>query len=453
VPYCLDQIEAYLFPMKDEIDPRSRAVPTGRANRAARMGGLAGGLLSSAAAAGAKQLLMGRKPSPREMLLTPANAQRLTQQLSQMRGAAMKMGQLLSLEAGDLLTPELAAVLRPLQSQAHFMPPAQLKQVLTKAWGPDFTKRFKKFDVRPIAAASIGQVHRAQTRDGRDLAIKVQYPGIRDSIDSDLRNLASLMRLSGMMPKGLDLKPLLEDARQQLHEEADYDKEARSLRQFGTLLQDDPTFIVPDCHDDLSNTDILAMDFIPSEPIDTLETADQSTRDTMADHLIRLMMREVFDFHLVQSDPNFANFRWQPDSGSLVLLDFGATRPVSPDLVARSRAILQPSLDNDLQAVAQALTQLGLLSEALPEATRTEILSMVEMANAPMLSPAGFDFGDTSLVAELRDRGMALGRDRSIQHIPPTEVLYLQRKAAGLFLLATRLGARVNLRSLFQHYA
>jgi predicted unusual protein kinase regulating ubiquinone biosynthesis (AarF/ABC1/UbiB family) len=218
-------------------------------------------------------------------------------------------------------------------------------------------------------------------------------------------------------------------------------------------LQDDPTFIVPDCHDDLSNTDILAMDFIPSEPIDTLETADQSTRDTMADHLIRLMMREVFDFHLVQSDPNFANFRWQPDSGSLVLLDFGATRPVSPDLVARSRAILQPSLDNDLQAVAQALTQLGLLSEALPEATRTEILSMVEMANAPMLSPAGFDFGDTSLVAELRDRGMALGRDRSIQHVPPTEVLYLQRKAAGLFLLATRLGARVNLRSLFQHYA
>ncbi|MFA8388081.1 MAG: ABC1 kinase family protein [Pelagibaca sp.] len=439
--------------MNDTPDPRSRAVPTGRTSRAMRMGGLAGGLLGSAAAEGARQLFHGQRPSARAMFLTPSNAQRLTDQLSQMRGAAMKMGQLLSLEAGDLLTAELAAVLRPLQSQAHFMPPAQLKQVLTAAWGTDFTKRFRKFDVRPIAAASIGQVHRAQTRDGRDLAIKVQYPGIRDSIDSDLRNLASLMRLSGMMPKGLDLRPLLEDARQQLHEEADYEQEARSLVRFGKLLRDDPDFIVPTCHDDLSSRDILAMEFIPSDPIDTLEDADQSTRNRMAERLIALMMREVFEFHLVQSDPNFANFRWQPETGKLVLLDFGATHTLTPDLVARSRGVLQPALDNDLPGIERALTNLGLLSDALPEKTRAEILNMVDMANAPMLHPDGFDFGDTSLVANLRDRGLALGRDRSIQHIPPTEVLYLQRKAAGLFLLATRLRAHVPLRHLFQRYA
>lgn len=438
--------------MKDDFDTRSRAVPTGRATRAARMGGLAGGLLTSAAAAGARQLFQGRRPTPRDMFLTPSNAQRLTRELSQMRGAAMKMGQLLSLEAGDLLTPELAAILRPLQAQAHFMPPAQLKQVLTKAWGADFTKRFKKFDVRPIAAASIGQVHRAQTHDGRDLAIKVQYPGIRDSIDSDLSNLASLMRLSGMMPKGLDLNPLLDDARAQLHEEADYEQEARSLRRFGDLLKDDPDFIVPAVHDDLSTRDILAMEFIPSDPIDTLENADQSTRNRMAERLIALMMREVFDFHLVQSDPNFANFRWQPETGKLVLLDFGATRRLSPDLVARSRAILRPALDNDLPGIGTALRDLGLLADALPDKTRNEILSMVEIANGPMLHPDGFDFGDTSLVSDLRDRGMALGRDRSIQHIPPTEVLYLQRKAAGLFLLATRLRAQVTLRDLFDHH-
>jgi predicted unusual protein kinase regulating ubiquinone biosynthesis (AarF/ABC1/UbiB family) len=439
--------------MKDDFDSRSRPVPTGRAARAARMGGLAGGLLTSAAAAGARTLFQGRKPSPRDMFLTPSNAQRLTRELSQMRGAAMKMGQLLSLEAGDLLTPELAAVLRPLQAQAHFMPPGQLKQVLTKAWGADFTKRFKKFDVRPLAAASIGQVHRAQTHDGRDLAIKVQYPGIRDSIDSDLRNLASLMRLSGMMPKGLDLNPLLDDARAQLHEEADYEQEARSLQQFGALLKDDPDFIVPTCYEDLSTQDILAMEFIPSDPIDTLEDADQATRNHAAERLIVLMLREVFEFHLVQSDPNFANFRWQPEIGKLVLLDFGATRRLSPDLVARARAILRPALDNNLPGIATALHDLGLLSDALPTKTRTEILSMVEKANGPMLHPHGFDFGDTSLVSDLRDRGMALGRDRSIQHIPPTEVLYLQRKAAGLFLLATRVRAQVTIRDLFQRYS
>jgi predicted unusual protein kinase regulating ubiquinone biosynthesis (AarF/ABC1/UbiB family) len=192
------------------------------------------------------------------------------------------------------------------------------------------------------------------------------------------------------------------------------------------------------------------MEYIPSDPIDTLEDADQTTRNQMAERLITLMMREVFEFHLVQSDPNFANFRWQPDTGKLVLLDFGATRVLSPDLVAQSRAILRPSLDNDLTGIADALRGLGLLSEALPEKTRLEILAMVEMANAPMLHPEGFDFGDTTLVSNLRDRGMALGRDRSIQHIPPTEILYLQRKAAGLFLLATRLRAHITLRDLFQ---
>ena len=439
--------------MTDTTDPRARPVPTGRANRAARMGGLTAGLLGSAAAEGARQLLRGQRPSPRDMFLTPSNAQRLTQQLSQMRGAAMKMGQLLSLEAGDLLTPELAAVLRPLQAQAHFMPPAQLKKVLSTAWGPDFTKRFKKFDVRPVAAASIGQVHRAQTRDGRDVAVKVQYPGIRDSIDSDIRNLTSLMRMSGLVPRGLEMGPLLEEARIQLHEEADYAKEAGHMQRFATLLADDPTCIVPEFYEDLSTQDILTMSFVPSDPIDTLQEQDQSVRNDMAMRLIALMMREVFEFGLVQSDPNFANFRWQPEAGRLVLLDFGATRELSEDLIRKSRDMLQPALENDLNGLTNALTALGLLSDKMPDTIQSEILSMVAMANKPMLSEAGFDFGDTSLVADLRDRGMELGRDRSIQHIPPTDVLYLQRKAAGLFLLATRLKARVNLRELFQRYA
>ena len=439
--------------MTDTTDPRARPVPTGRANRAARMGGLTAGLLGSAAAEGARQLLRGQRPSPRDMFLTPSNAQRLTQQLSQMRGAAMKMGQLLSLEAGDLLTPELAAVLRPLQAQAHFMPPAQLKKVLSTAWGPDFTKRFKKFDVRPVAAASIGQVHRAQTRDGRDVAVKVQYPGIRDSIDSDIRNLTSLMRMSGLVPRGLEMGPLLEEARIQLHEEADYAKEAGHMQRFATLLADDPTCIVPEFYEDLSTQDILTMSFVPSDPIDTLQEQDQSVRNDMAMRLIALMMREVFEFGLVQSDPNFANFRWQPEAGRLVLLDFGATRELSEDLIRKSRDMLQPALENDLNGLTNALTALGLLSDKMPDTIQSEILSMVAMANEPMLSDAGFDFGDTSLVADLRDRGMELGRDRSIQHIPPTDVLYLQRKAAGLFLLATRLKARVNLRELFQRYA
>jgi len=184
-----------------------------------------------------------------------------------------------------------------------------------------------------------------------------------------------------------------------------------------------------------------------------LETADQATRDHVAERLIALMMREVFEFHLIQSDPNFANFRWQPGSDRIVLLDFGATHTLSQNLVDRCHAILSPSLHSDPPGIGRALTRLGLLSDAMPQPVQDEIMDMVKTANDPMLASNGFDFGDTSLVSELRDRGMSLGRNREIQHIPPTDVLFLQRKAAGLFLLATRLRAQVNLRKLFQRYA
>ena len=119
------------------------------------------------------------------------------------------------------------------------MPPAQLKQVLTDSYGPDFRTLFRSFDTRPLAAASIGQVHRALAPDGRALAVKLQYPGVRDAIDSDLDNVAALIRWSGLWPRELDIAPLLAEARRQLHEEADYAREGAALARFGTLLADD----------------------------------------------------------------------------------------------------------------------------------------------------------------------------------------------------------------------
>ena len=272
--------------MSKAYEPKGLAVPASRIGRAARLGGMTSGILGNMAVNGAKALAQGQRPSSRELLLTPANARRITEQLAQMRGAAMKVGQLMSMEAGDLLPPELAQMLGHLRSDAHFMPPKQLKQVLIENWGPEFQKRFHRFDVRPIPAASIGHVHRGQTKDGRDLAIKVQYPGVRGSIDSDVRNVASLMRLSGLLPKELDVAPLLQEAQRQLHEEADYEREGRYLKQFGDLLQGDARFVVPQKHEDLTTQNILAMDFVPGTAIETLETADQAVRDRVMTHLI-----------------------------------------------------------------------------------------------------------------------------------------------------------------------
>jgi predicted unusual protein kinase regulating ubiquinone biosynthesis (AarF/ABC1/UbiB family) len=142
----------------------------------------------------------------------------------------MKLGQMLSLDAGDMLPAELTAILARLRDSAHHMPPAQLQKVLNAEWGADWRRRFAHFDPRPLAAASIGQVHRARLPDGRELAIKVQYPGVAASIDADVDNVATLLRLSNLLPASLDIAPLLEEAKRQLHEEADYVREAAQMR-------------------------------------------------------------------------------------------------------------------------------------------------------------------------------------------------------------------------------
>ena len=240
---------------------RMRPVPAGRFARARRMGGLATGLAGGVALSGAQALLGGRRPRLQELVLTPGNITRLADRLSEMRGAAMKLGQLLSMEAGDFLSPELEAILARLRASAHVMPPVQLKQVLQDSYGTDFRHLFRSFDTRPLAAASIGQVHRALSPEGQPLAIKLQYPGVRDAIDSDLDNAAALIRWSGLWPRELDLAPLMDEARRQLHEEADYAREGAALARFGGLLAGDGRFVVPALDPLRTRAAALAMGF------------------------------------------------------------------------------------------------------------------------------------------------------------------------------------------------
>jgi len=157
------------------------AVPSGRLSRFAKLGSLATGVAGGMLAEGARQIAKGNRPKARDMLLTPGNAKRITDQLAQLRGAAMKVGQLMSMDTGDLLPPEMTEVLARLRSDAKSMPLSQLNKVLEDNWGKSWNLKFKQFSFEPVAAASIGQVHSAHTKDGRHLALKIQYPGVRES--------------------------------------------------------------------------------------------------------------------------------------------------------------------------------------------------------------------------------------------------------------------------------
>jgi predicted unusual protein kinase regulating ubiquinone biosynthesis (AarF/ABC1/UbiB family) len=436
----------------DEADAPGVAVPSARLSRLMRLGGLAGGIAGGMLVDGARQVASGKRPTMQDLLMTPANALKVTQQLAQMRGAAMKVGQLLSMDAGDLLPPEMAAILGRLRADADHMPPKQLQTVLNAEWGKGWVSRFAHFNVRPIAAASIGQVHRAQTKDGRDLAIKVQYPGIRASIDSDVNNVANLLRLSGQIPKTVDVASMLDEAKRQLHEEADYTREGACLMRFHGLLGTSPMFQVPRLHDDFSTPNVMAMDYIDSVPVEALTDAPQDNRDRVVTELIDLFLRELFEFRLMQTDPNFANYRYNRSTQQIVLLDFGATRAFAPPIVAKFHQLMLAGLCRDRPRIRAAALDIGYFDERTLAKHQDAVLDMMELAMEPLQCEAGFDFGRSDLAARLRDMGLQIGAERDFWHIPPMDALFLQRKVAGVFLLASKLKARVELGPLVQKY-
>jgi predicted unusual protein kinase regulating ubiquinone biosynthesis (AarF/ABC1/UbiB family) len=440
------------LPRVTQDKSQGRAVPAGRVPRFLRMSGIAAGIAGGVATGGLRNLARGQRQDIAALVLTTANARRLTDGLAQMRGAALKLGQMLSMDTGLVLSPQLTAILARLRDDAIPMPPKQLQSVLNAAWGAQWRQDFARFDVRPFAAASIGQVHRAITKDGRDLAIKVQYPGVRASIDSDIDNIAALLRLPGLVPRGMDLGSLFHAAKAQLHDEADYRQEAAHLRNFATLLAGSEDFIVPQVQDDFCTDTVLAMTFMPSDPVDILCDAPQDRRDQAARALIDLVLRELFRFGAMQTDPNLANYRIDRATGRIVLLDFGAVRMVDAARQAQFAALLRAGLAGDADMIRDAMTQIGYFSAATAPHHQALIQEMFVTAIAPLRQDTLFDFATTDLLERLRDMGLAIGNDRELMHVPPADTLFLHRKIGGMYLLAARLGARVNLRALVDPY-
>lgn len=414
------------------------------------MGQMATGVVGNVLLAGARELARGNRPKISDLLLTPANALKITRQLAQMRGAAMKLGQLISMDSGDLLPPEIAAILARLRSDASGMPQRQVQAVLTANWGAKWQQRFESFSITPIAAASIGQVHRAMTLDGHDLAIKIQYPGVRKSISSDVNNVAALLRLSGLLPKTLNIAPLLREAKRQLREEADYQLEGEHLQRFTQLLANSPEFVVPQLFTSLTTPHVLAMSFVQGVPIESMTDAPQAERDRIVRLLVGLLFRELFEFGWMQTDPNFANYRYDPVTRQLILLDFGATRSFPGNLAQSYRQLIVSAIREDRHAMHEAAVSIGYFDESTQSKHQHAVLDMMRMALEPLRDGGDFDFGHTDMVQRLRAAGMAVGLEREFWHIPPIDTLFLHRKLGGLYLLAARLKARVNVQHLAQ---
>jgi predicted unusual protein kinase regulating ubiquinone biosynthesis (AarF/ABC1/UbiB family) len=358
------------------------------------------------------------------------------------------MGQILSMDTGDLLPQELADILATLRNAGYAMPDAQLQEVLKDGLGPHFEKKLRGFESRPFAAASIGQVHRLSTRDGRAAVLKVQYPGVRESIDSDVDNLASLLRVSGLLPKHMDMSPLLAEAKSQLHEEADYEQEARYLKAFVRALGDDERFLLPRVIPSLSSSRILGMTFVPGQPIEDVAHADASERNRVAALLFELFMIELFELRLVQTDPNFANYQYNAETGQVVLLDFGASRRFKAALVRGYRDLLAGAIAGDRPSMVKAAESIGYHLGPDNSAYQQTLLELADIALVPLIVNKPYDFGRSPIPQQLMQRIEPLRDNRTLWQVPPIDVAYIHRKIGGLFMLATRLNATINVHEL-----
>jgi predicted unusual protein kinase regulating ubiquinone biosynthesis (AarF/ABC1/UbiB family) len=332
------------------------------------------------------------------------------------------------------------------------MPEKDLISLLESQWGEGWDKKFSQFPLQPIAAASIGQVHEVVTQNLERLAIKIQYPGIKQSINSDVDNVATLIKMTGLLPKGLDLRPLLAEAKKQLHDEADYALEATYLDQYAALIENDHAFIMPVFNKEFSSDTILAMSFVDGIPIEQLRDAPQETRDQVMSDLMRLFFKELFDFQLVQTDPNFANYQYNQDSKKIVLLDFGATRRYTSDMAEHYRLLMQGSSQHDKAKIRKAILNIGLIKPDLPEKVQQNITDLAYIACEPLYKESPYDFAASDLSSRLQRQGMQLGLEKEYAHTPVANAIFLHRKLGGLFLLAIKLKAKVDMQSLFAPY-
>lgn len=431
---------------------REKKLPSGRVARFGQFGGIVTNVLGNMAIDGVKQLSRGKVPAVKDLLLSGKNISHLAERLAQLRGAAMKMGQILSMDAGELLTPELAELLSVLRDNAYTLPEPQLLQALTDYLGHDWRSKFRAFDLTPFAAASIGQVHTAVTLSGKHVAVKLQYPDIAKSIHSDVDNMGALMKMSGLIPKHVDMTRVLLEVKMQLIREADYDIEARYLCRYGKLLSTDPAFVVPQFISELSNEKLLTMEFLKGENIESIVQLPAPEKQQYCRALIRLLFTELFDFKLMQTDPNFANYLFLPAQNKIGLLDFGATREIDNELSTYYREVAHAILLDDMELVLEKASEVGFFVADLPVKFKADVLATLKIAAEPMQYDGDFDFGYNDVLSRLRDRALALSRQRDYYGTPPGDSIFVHRKIGGMYLLLCRLKVKLNLRAILQEF-
>ena len=435
--------------------PEGSAVPSTRISRAFGFAHLGAGLALGTAAELARRTLGGAASSSDGSLVlsNDANAQRLSNSLRRMRGAAMKLGQMLSIQDESIAPPALTNALAQVRKGAESMPTHQLMQQLNEQWGDGWKDRID-LEERPFAAASIGQVHRAtllSTGNQKKVAVKVQYPGVADSIDSDLSNLSMLVKATGLAPPGLFLDNVIRVGREELKVECDYRREAANHRRFQKLISSDPglkadRFVVPEIVEEFSTDRVLVAEYVRGGTIDKVVDLDQEERNRIGKAILRLTMLELFCWNFMQTDPNWGNFLYDLRTRTTYLIDFGAARDYDESFVRGYLNIVKANADRDEKLLMDESIRMGFLTgdenDIMLEAHKMSGFCLGE----PFQSYEPYNFKTSRITSRISEHGAVFLKHRLTP--PPEEVYTLHRKLAGAYNLCIKIGAIVSCRDL-----
>lgn len=365
--------------------------------------------------------------------------------LGEMKGAAMKLGQIAS-QYRDILPPALAEQLARLQRHAAPLPFAQMQPLLDAQWSPAQRRLVRAIDETALASASIGQVHRATLADGRAVVVKIRYPGVAEAVDRDLDNLARLIRMVGKLPVDrAGLKALMDEIRARFVEETDYANERRNLEAF--LREPFEGLRYPEPIADLCTDGVLVLTELRADDVEAAKRYPQAVRDRIGARLCDWVVHQVFTTGLLHADPHPGNFGFTREGG-IVVYDFGCVKAVSAGMQQGMRATLGAAVAKDWPALHAGLQQLGVVK--LPYREHPAVFGRIyaehcEAILDPILRTARFDFTDKTLL----DSGRVAAQ-RAIAHWPKfrvaADMAFVTRALSGLYWLQRGLRARVNLK-------
>ena len=379
----------------------------------------------------------------------------ITKEFGELKGSLMKAGQMLSMYGEHFLPPKAVMVLMTLQSDSPPIDWAIMRRHLESYLDEQL---IEELDINPesIGSASMGQVHLAVIKaTGQKIALKIQYPDIDKAIDSDVAALKKILSLTKILPAGLDLTEVFEEIKTMLRQELDYTLEARQTTKYREFIGSDSRYVVPSVFIKYSNSKVLATEYLDGLKSDhaLVQNLSEARRNKLSENFIELYFKEIFDWNFVQTDPHLGNYKIQIDSmGSdrLVLLDFGATKKFSSVFMENYRKMIKGCIIEDTETFMAGARGLGFVIDSdTPEYVKTFQAFCYETVE-PFKAPDNYNWKMTNLPKRVVKSAIQF-KNFELRS-PPRDILFLDRKTAGVFTFLSVLGANINARKIIDPY-